>query len=258
MIALDKIKQGLPLCKFPRESYNHIAAILELLRAGRGVRLDQEGDRWTISIDDEWLSGFIEKDVSPMVDASENSVADHYGKTHSSTAVKTLGEDDEWRIEEENEVLTEAKRPLKIPGMVFGFSIKKVNDYKYTFSWNDTDVRIDTTGNVYLVVSKETKSQDLVIPNDDPDPGPDPDPGGGGSGDDDDDDGPGSGSGGGGSGGYDGPAPECGNPINNPGKGGGGRDDDRDNGDNPIDEPGPGGNTPECGEGEDDDDDYPL
>jgi len=256
MVKLHKIRQGLPFCQFPRESYNHIAAILELLRAAGGIRLDQEGDRWTISIDPEWLSGYIEKDVSPIVDSSENANG-HYGDTHYDKSVKTLGEKDEWRIEVEDGALSEADQPLKIPKMAFGFTLKKVTDYKYTFAWDEADLRVDTAGNLYLVTSGERKSQDLEIPNDDPDPdppSPDPDPGDGGDGDDDDDDddddGPGSG------GDYDGPPPECGNPINEPGKGGGGRD--RDDGENPIDNPGPGGNTPECGDGEDDDDDYPL
>ncbi len=260
MVALSKIKQGLPLCQFPRVSFNHIAAILELFRAGSGINLEQQGDRWTVSIDLEWLSKYIEKDVSPMVDASDNAAADHFGKTHATVTVKTLGEDDEWKIEDEDGVLTEADKPLKIPKMVFDFGIKKVHDYKYTFSWLEADERIDTTGNVYLVTSGKKTSFDLTIPHDGPDPDPDPDPGGGGSGGDDDD-GPGSGSGGGGGGGsgggYDGPAPECGNPINNPGKGEGGGED-HNGGENPIDHPGPGGNTPECGDGQDDDDDYPL
>lgn len=72
---LDKIRKDQPVCKYPRESYNRIVEILEKLKGGRGIDLQQRGDDWTISVNLAWLSQFLEANVSPMIDASENETA---------------------------------------------------------------------------------------------------------------------------------------------------------------------------------------
>lgn len=72
---LDKIRKDQPVCKYPRESYNRIVDILEKLKSGRGIDLAQRGDEWTISVNLAWLSQFLEANVSPMIDSSENETA---------------------------------------------------------------------------------------------------------------------------------------------------------------------------------------
>lgn len=72
---LDKIRKDQPVCKYPRESYNRIVEILEKLKGGRGIDLAQRGDEWTISVNLAWLSQFLEANVSPMIDSSENETA---------------------------------------------------------------------------------------------------------------------------------------------------------------------------------------
>lgn len=72
---LDKIRKDQPVCKYPRESYNRIVEILEKLKGGRGIDLRQRGDEWTISVNLAWLMQFLEANVSPMIDSSENETA---------------------------------------------------------------------------------------------------------------------------------------------------------------------------------------
>ena len=72
---LDKIRKDQPVCKYPRESYNRIVEILEKLKGGRGIDFQQRGDEWTISVNLAWLMQFLEANVSPMIDSSENETA---------------------------------------------------------------------------------------------------------------------------------------------------------------------------------------
>ena len=221
-MKLDKLSKGQALCRFPRGSYNKIAAIVENLNAGRGLEILRAGTKWTIRIYEPWIRGLIESIIAPEVDSASAEIVlgAHYGRTPDDETPKDFAdEDDEWEIEKETvegeEYLTEADKPLRTAG-VLRFDVAASQDGPdviHHFKWYNLRKVYDTKGNVIRVESRPAGSYDLRVEGE-----------------------------------AEEVAPPCGNPLNDPsrGHGGGGTGDPS----NPIDNPIPCG--PEPGDGDDD------
>ena len=97
---IDRIKKDLPVCQYPRESYNRIAEIVEHFKAAHGLRMTRggpSGDYWTISVDEAWLYGFIAAYVAPMIDSAQQETEKNGGGGITGyTGTKTVVTDVAW------------------------------------------------------------------------------------------------------------------------------------------------------------------
>jgi len=110
---LDKIAKDLPVCQYPRESYNRIAQIIGNLNVGRGLKLTRgDNDRWTLSIDEVWLAQYIEAQTSQAIDAAQNeSEANGGGSSGMSGTVEVVTD---VSFDDDYHKLVQSKRTLTI------------------------------------------------------------------------------------------------------------------------------------------------